>query len=89
MARRELREYVGDRNWRSAAACLVVDPELFFPPERGVSSAYEEAAAKAVCHGCPVQAECLAWAIWAGVTDGVWGGYTAAELRRVRRSNVA
>ncbi len=45
------------------------DPELFFAerPE-------EVAQAKALCHDCPVRANCLAGALQRGEPFGVWGG---------------
>ena len=46
-----------------------VDPAVFFPdtPE-------QLAAARLVCAGCPLVEQCLADALAAGTTDGVWGG---------------
>ncbi|MGE3796020.1 MAG: WhiB family transcriptional regulator, partial [Dehalococcoidia bacterium] len=62
MSRRIAAPTVSD--WRELATCREVDPELFHPEvERG--RAYEEqvASAKRVCAVCPVQAECLAFAL--------------------------
>lgn len=40
-------------------------------------------AAKAFCYGCPARRTCAAWGLHhAG--RGVWGGYSAPELRRMR-----
>jgi len=41
-----------------------------------------QAAAKRICQGCPVQTECLAYALDSGSEWGVWGGMTEAERRR-------
>jgi hypothetical protein len=74
------------RDWRSRAACLsVADPDLFFPAA-ATGPAYTEqvTAAKAVCAGCPVVAECLAEAL-ARIPDGIAGGLTADERRALRR----
>lgn len=68
-------------NWRDAAACRTVDPEVFFPfpgDTRG------QDAAKAVCAVCPVRDECLAWALATGQDAGVWGGRTEDERRAYR-----
>lgn len=46
-----------------------VDPAVFFP-----ASPAQLAAAQAVCAGCPFATSCLAEAVAAGTTDGVWGG---------------
>ena len=74
-----------NRDWRSQAACLGVDPELFFPvAEDGPVHDAQVAAAKAVCAKCPVVATCLADAL-ARITDGIAGGLTEGERRALRR----
>lgn len=40
--------------------------------------------ARAACEGCPVRAECLAYALAADERTGVWGGVD--ETRRARRA---
>ena len=63
-----------------------VDPEIFFP-----DSPAQLDAARAVCVGCPFVRSCLADALAAGTTDGVWGGVllergvTVAQKRRPGR----
>ena len=42
-------------DWRSKAACLSVDPELFFPIGNTGPALTQAAEAKAVCHNCPVK----------------------------------
>lgn len=66
--------------WRDRAACLDADPGIFFP--RSVDDHLE---AVALCHGCPVQHECLAHALTAPERDGIWGGKTEDERRSIRR----
>jgi hypothetical protein len=79
-----VRGPVGD--WRHRAACRGVDPELFYPvAEDGPPYEEQVAAAKAVCAGCPVRAECLAFALVA-LPHGIAGGMTPAERRRHRMS---
>ena len=62
---------------------LTADPELFFATdgERGDSKphAVRVRAAKAVCNGCTVRAECLTYALTTRQRDGVWGGLTETE----------
>lgn len=72
--------------WRSEAACRSVDPEVFFPNEGGQSPSLDLALARAVCSKCPVSGECADLALRLKVSDGVWGGFTASELRRTASS---
>lgn len=41
--------------------------------------------AKSVCGGCPVRQPCLEWALHSRERDGVWGGATERERRRIIR----
>lgn len=67
-------------SWRADAACRGVDPNVFFP------LADEEAgSAKAICATCPVRDDCLDYALATRQGDGVWGGLTEVERRRLRR----
>ena len=66
------------------AACLGLDTELFFPIGEVGPSLPQIARAKDVCAGCPVMAECRAWALEFG-PDGIWGGMTAGERLPLRR----
>jgi WhiB family transcriptional regulator, redox-sensing transcriptional regulator len=70
--------------WRRAAACLSVDPELFFPVSSSGRSLEQVERAKAVCRTCIVRRQCLQYAIAAG-EEGVWGGMTEEERIRVAR----
>lgn len=73
-------EIMGD--WVTQARCASrepgVDPKDFQVPLRGGS----QNKAKNVCAGCPVQLECLTWALEHSEIWGVWGGLDEAELRR-------
>jgi WhiB family transcriptional regulator, redox-sensing transcriptional regulator len=71
-------------NWRDGAACREVDWDLFFPVGTAGPALARIAEAKQVCLACPVQAQCLDWALGHSITDGVWGGTTAEERRAVR-----
>ncbi len=66
--------------WREFARCLGADPDLFYP----VSDDAAEAA-KAICAVCPVRELCLEYALTAREKEGVWGGLTEKERRRVIR----
>jgi Transcription factor WhiB len=55
----------------SGAACLGVDPDLFFP---GKDDHETVAAAKAICAMCPVRAACYTRAVRNRELFGIWGG---------------
>ena len=73
-------------DWRTRAACLDRDPELFFPRP---SDRDGEDEAIAICWGCPVEADCLADAMQvekglsASNRWGIWGGFSAHERARM------
>lgn len=66
--------------WRSKAACRGTDIDIFFP-----ASEADAGRAKGVCATCPVRLECLEWALASRQEEGVWGGLTDTERRRLRR----
>lgn len=70
-------------NWREAAACKGAESEIFFPASEDLQGIN---AAKEICEGCPVADECLTYAIETNQTEGIWGGMTARQRRRLRRS---
>lgn len=75
-----------DEHWTDFAICRGADPDLFFPiGYAGHVLEEQQAAAKNICAHCPVQAECLDWALRAGEPDGIWGGTTPEERRYLRR----
>jgi WhiB family redox-sensing transcriptional regulator len=67
-------------SWRQRGACRGLDPEIFYPP-----SDEEAGEAKAICATCPVREPCLEHAIAAREAEGIWGGTTARERRRIIR----
>lgn len=73
------------QDWRTRAACIGHDPELWFPGP-GDSSRLEQA--RAICAGCPVRAECLADVLAApmpgGRSYGIWGGMSEKQRRGLR-----
>ncbi|MFB9745099.1 WhiB family transcriptional regulator [Pseudonocardia sulfidoxydans] len=72
------------RNWRADALCVQIDPDLFFPEtDRGTAFDRQVTAAKRVCAGCPVRAQCLDYALEA-LPDGIAGGTTPAERTALR-----
>jgi len=79
------RPVPGYRDWRDAAACRDVDPELFFPDGDVKSVRAQVAMAKLTCRRCPVSTTCLSWALASGQEAGIWGGLTEAERHRLLR----
>jgi WhiB family transcriptional regulator, redox-sensing transcriptional regulator len=74
-------------DWRHRAACRDEDPELFFPVGTSGPALLQITEAKAVCRRCPVNAECLNWALTSGQDAGVWGGMSEDERRALKRRN--
>lgn len=72
-------------DWRSDAACLDVDPELFFPIGNAGPALRQIEEAKTLCRRCPVAEACLTWAMETKQEHGVWGGLTEDERRARRR----
>jgi WhiB family redox-sensing transcriptional regulator len=67
-------------SWRQRGACRGIDPDTFYPP-----SDEEAGPAKAICAECPVREACLEFALANRERDGVWGGATERERRRMVR----
>ena len=66
--------------WRQRAACRGVEPDIFYPV-----SDEEAEDAKAICGQCPVRHLCREWALTTREKEGVWGGATERERRRIIR----
>ena len=77
-----------DTGWRVHASCRSCSPDLFFPAGTTGAARHEIVAAKVVCETCPVQSQCLRFALKTGQAYGIWGGTTEDErvmLRRMQR----
>ena len=72
-------------DWRDKAACLTVDPELFFPVGNTGPAVDQIDRAKAVCSHCPVTEYCLQYALDTNQDSGVWGGLSEDERRALKR----
>ncbi|MDV6013515.1 WhiB family transcriptional regulator [Haloechinothrix sp. LS1_15] len=70
-------------DWRLRAACRDSDPELFFPISEVGPDAERIEQAKAICGRCPVQEQCLEFALTEGLDHGIFGGTTATERREL------
>jgi WhiB family redox-sensing transcriptional regulator len=63
----------------SQGLCAQTDPDAFYPEDGAPAT-----SAKAVCRRCPVQTQCLDYALTHDERHGVWGGTSAAERTRLR-----
>jgi len=73
-----------ERAWQERAACRGPESALFFPPsttERKEDREWRETKAKEICQTCPVQPECLEYALTIREPHGIWGGLTEVERR--------
>jgi WhiB family transcriptional regulator, redox-sensing transcriptional regulator len=70
--------------WEEDAACSNLGNSLFFAPdgERASARRHREAAAKAICAGCPVRMPCALYALATRQRYGVWGGLAEDDRRR-------
>jgi WhiB family redox-sensing transcriptional regulator len=69
-----------NQTWRQRAACRGVEPDVFYPV-----SDEEADIAKTICDQCSVRQPCLEYALANRERDGVWGGATERERRRLLR----
>jgi WhiB family redox-sensing transcriptional regulator len=72
---------------KGPVSCILIeDPEIFFPDDERMKPsevAQATAAAKKICHSCNYISECLEYAVL-NKEDGIWGGTTKQERRRIR-----
>ncbi|WP_166987327.1 WhiB family transcriptional regulator [Canibacter zhoujuaniae] len=71
--------------WREKAACLTVDPEIFFPVGNTGPALEQIERAKSVCASCKVTDQCLQYAMDSNQDHGVWGGLSEDERRALKR----
>ena len=76
-------------DWRLRASCSDVDTNLFFPIGLTGDAIEQTNLAKSMCQTCPVQRQCLEFALRSNQDYGVWGGCTEDERRAIRRSRRA
>ncbi|HVE97706.1 MAG TPA: WhiB family transcriptional regulator [Mycobacteriales bacterium] len=81
-----------DVSWRVHAGCRGDNAVHFFAPahfERKPEKDSREAKARTLCRRCPVQTECLDYALTAQEPHGIWGGLNELERRRLLRRRSA
>lgn len=67
-------------DFAAVGLCAEIDPEMFFPEKGQMDLARE---ARAICAKCDVREACAEYAIQCG-EQGIWGGTTERERRRIR-----
>jgi WhiB family redox-sensing transcriptional regulator len=70
------------QSWRQQAACRGLDPAIFYPAS---DDDEESEAAQSVCAQCTVREACLEFALAVREKQGVWGGCTERDRRRIVR----
>ena len=66
--------------WRSKGACQGLDAEIFYPENEDHAE-----FALSVCGECAVRIACLDYALDTREQQGVWGGATARDRRKMLR----
>jgi WhiB family redox-sensing transcriptional regulator len=76
--------------WKRQAACIGHPATLWSPKEvefsntvRVVWNQREVVQAKRICAGCPVQEQCLDWALRHRIGTDLWGGLLPRERERL------
>jgi WhiB family redox-sensing transcriptional regulator len=75
------RAFMPPPPWADRGLCAQTDPDLWFPPTGNPGAR----TARRICGQCPVQPECLDYAIAGDERHGIWGGMNTRERDRERR----
>lgn len=79
-----------DMAWRTRAACIGPQAVYFYAPshrpERKEQKEKREEQAKKFCDECPVIEQCLDEALANKEKEGIWGGTTENERKRLFRT---
>jgi hypothetical protein len=62
-------------------------PDAFYPeplPSGGKAEYFDLAGAQKMCSECPAIKTCALYAILANETEGIWGGTTPNDRRKIR-----
>jgi WhiB family redox-sensing transcriptional regulator len=79
-----LDELLQRPEWMYQGACIGENPNLFFPNSKRDGFRDRNRAVN-ICHTCPVQAECGAWALDENHIQrfGIWGGMTERQRNKI------
>ncbi len=76
------------------APCSKSDPDAFFPVEflnddpKAKPVYRNEKEVKQICSTCPYQLRCLEYALKNPIEQGIWGGTTEYERKKMRRGTL-
>jgi WhiB family transcriptional regulator, redox-sensing transcriptional regulator len=76
-------------SWRQHRACADLDTNMFFPIGLTTAALEQTTLAKSICQSCPVNNQCLEFALRTLQDYGIWGGRTEDERRVIRRTRRA
>lgn len=82
-ARESMLAAGGSNGWMERAACVGLNPEIFFPIGQGVALQAQVEEALQVCRSCPVTAQCAGFAQRVGASEGVWAERVLTQAVRV------
>jgi WhiB family transcriptional regulator, redox-sensing transcriptional regulator len=75
---------IHDLEWLAAGSCRDLPADFFFPHD-GVGVE----AAQRICANCPVKDPCLEYALTNRISQGVWGGASERQRRKLNRQRKA
>ncbi len=78
-------------DWYDEAQCAGTSTQIFFPEVgrgKSIHTAKMVSLAKSICEVCVVRDACLRHAIEANEKEGIWGGKTTRERKRLRTAGV-
>ena len=73
-----------EENWEVEGLCRTggYDPDLWFPSSTDINLMK---LAQRVCYRCPVIMECRSIAVARGERNGIWGGLTETQRKKMRK----
>lgn len=71
--------------WMDEGRCRGIGWDQFFAPDIDGANTPNQSAARKLCLGCPVTAECLEYALETDSRFGVWGGISERQRLRLHQ----
>jgi WhiB family redox-sensing transcriptional regulator len=69
--------------------CVDSDPEIFFPEDYTYKNREVIDEAKSICGDCWMQKACLDYSMQDPDLEGIWGGTTPLERKRLRKLSLS